>query len=445
MLPTASPHYSLLLLHLLLQTQVFHSFLTSAAYRNLNQTTIPAPCLPSQASTLLRFKRDFAFRSNFFTSWQSGTDCCNWHGVGCDAGDGRVTSLDLAGMHNFLRHGLGQSLFQLTSLKYLNLSSNDFNGTPLPPTGFERLTQLTHLNLSDTEIAGQIPASIGQLKSLVSLDLSTSFSVQIYEYHNDEYMIATGALSMPELRQPNLLSLLANLSNLRELRLGYVDLSNMGRNWCDALVEYAPKLEVISLPCCSLSGSICASLSRIQSLSVIDLQYNNLGGSVPESLADLPSLSVLQLSSNDFEGWFPTRILQHKKLATLDLRNNTRLCGNLPDIPTGSSLRDLVVRRTNFSGNIPNSISSPKSLESLDLAATGLTGELPSSIGQLQTLNVLAVSGLGLVGSMPSWITNLTLLTLLEFSNCGLSGPIPPYLLCGLNNLQIVVLNNCNF
>nr|ABA96165.1 Leucine Rich Repeat family protein [Oryza sativa Japonica Group] len=396
-----------------------------------SSTEAPAACLPDQASALLQLKRSFnATIGDYpaaFRSWVAGADCCHWDGVRCGGAGGRVTSLDLSHRDLQASSGLDDALFSLTSLEYLDLSSNDFSKSKLPATGFEMLTGLTHLDLSNTNFAGLVPAGIGRLTSLNYLDLSTTFFV---EELDDEYSITYYySDTMAQLSEPSLETLLANLTNLEELRLGMV-MVNMSSNygtarWCDAMARSSPKLRVISMPYCSLSGPICHSLSALRSLSVIELHYNHLSGPVPEFLAALPSLSVLQLSNNMFEGVFPPIIFQHEKLTTINLTKNLGISGNLPTSFSGdSSLQSLSVSNTNFSGTIPGSISNLRSLKELALGASGFSGVLPSSIGQLKSLSLLEVSGLELVGSIPSWISNLTSLTVLKFFSCGLSGPI---------------------
>ncbi|OEL35963.1 hypothetical protein BAE44_0003018, partial [Dichanthelium oligosanthes] len=139
----------------------------------------PVPCLPDQAAALLRLKRSFTatnYSAIAFRSWRAGTDCCRWMGVRCAYHDGRVTYLDM-GDRSLKSGGLEPALFDLTSLRYLNLASNNFNGSQLPSTGFEQLTELTHLNLSSSSFSGQVPNGIRHLTNLISLDLSTSFEV----------------------------------------------------------------------------------------------------------------------------------------------------------------------------------------------------------------------------------------------------------------------------
>ncbi|EEE53913.1 hypothetical protein OsJ_00468 [Oryza sativa Japonica Group] len=394
---------------------------------------MPVPCLPDQSAALLRLKRSFTITNDSqctLASWRAGTDCCRWEGVRCGGanGDGRVRSLDLA--RCFLESAaIDPALFDLTSLRCMNIffTPSYFEYPSLKSWArhwFERLKHLTHLNLSDASIQGKIPVGIRHLTNLVSLDLSTTF----YLIDQDDYYLSFGTWSDPSwwVVEPNIGSLVANLSSLRELYLGRVDLSDNGEDWCTALTNSStPQLQVLSLRHCRLFGPICTSLSSIHSLTEINLQYNDLYGPVPDSFADLHFLRVLDLADNDLEGLFPKRILQNRNLTTVHISYNTNIYGSLPNFSPDSSLTTLIVSSTNFSGPIPSSIGNLKSLNELGVASNDFRQELPSSIGQLTSLKLLEATGAGIVGTIPSWIANLTSLVLLRFSNCGLSGPIP--------------------
>lgn len=409
--------------------------------------SIPAalPCLPGQASALLRLKRSFTVTSESactLGSWRAGTDCCRWEGVHCHDADGRVTSLDL-GECGLESPALDPSVFSLTSLRHLNLAWNFFNGSELPASGFERLADLRHLNLSSSSFNGYIPAAIGGLTNLVSLDLSTALFV--VEELDRYYEIDTWSDSSLWLVEPNIGPLIASLSNLRELNLDRVDFSGNGGEWCSAFSNTTtPHLEVLSLRYCNLGGPVCGSLSGITSLTVIDLQYNGLEGPIPEFLADLPSLSVLRLTRNNLEGQFPVRIFDNRNLTALDIRYNFQVSGSLPDFSSDSQLVKLLVSSTSFSGPIPSSLGNLKSLNMLGVAATDSAQELPASIGELTSLIWLDVTGAGITGPVPSWVTKLTSLVRLQFSSCGFSGHVPSSI-GNLKNLSWLALYNCNF
>lgn len=437
----------LLLLLLLLQIHlmVVHSLLPSTG-TFINHTAIPeVPCVPDHASALLRLKRSFSTTNESiaaFGSWTTGTDCCGWEGIRCRGGKGRVTFLDLSNL-GLQSRGLDPSLFDLTSLEHLNLAYNDFGGSQLPSNGFERLLKLTHLNLSSSSFDGQVPTGIRHLTNLVSLDLSTGFkSVELLQ--DGYFLLSSSDYDSIQLVEPNFKTLIAKLGNLREIKLGLVDLSDNGVQWCDALAKSTPKIRLLSLPFCKLTGPICASLSSLNSLVTIDLGYNHLSGTVPDFLANFSSLRVLQLQRNKLEGWVSPAIFQHKKLVTINLYHNLELYGYLPNFSTSNSLENLVVGRTKFYGTIPSSIGNLKSLKRLGLSASGFSGELPLSIRKLKSLNAIEISGLGLVGSVPSWVANLTSLKTLQFSDCGLSGPIPSFI-GDLTKLETLILCNSSF
>ena len=126
-------------------------------------------CLPDQASSLLQLKH--SFHNTNLSTWQQGSDCCHWEGVGCDRDSGQVITLDLSDRNLRSFRGLSPALFNLTSLTSLSLSGNDFGHINLPNFGFERLVQLLSLDLSDTSLAGQIPGLFATFSFLRYIDL----------------------------------------------------------------------------------------------------------------------------------------------------------------------------------------------------------------------------------------------------------------------------------
>jgi Leucine-rich repeat (LRR) protein len=336
-----------------------------------------------------------------------------------------VISLDL-GDRDLQSRGLHPALFNLTSLRNLTLAGNDFMGASLPSAGFEHLTQMVHLDLSFTSFSGQIPIGMAQLRNLVMLDLSSKF-------------LSTSRLF---LKEPSFQTFVANMNSLRELHLDAVDISSSGEAWSVALANSTPRLEILALMGCGLSGSIHRSFSRLRSLAVISLTSNRIAGKVPEFFADFP-LSTLDLSENDFEGEFPTKILQLENLKTLSVSNNPRLSGHLTSFAVENKLEKLDLMDTNFSDAMPESMVNLKSLTYLTLTTEGTSKQL-SLIGRLPSLGELVLRGSS-ASSKPqfSWIGNLRHLTALLMYNYNFSEPIPSWI-GNLTGLMILELNTCN-
>jgi uncharacterized protein YjbI with pentapeptide repeats len=176
-----------------------------------------------------------------------------------------VIALDLA-ERKIQSQGLDPAIFSITSLRNLSLAHNDFSRASLPSPGFERLTAMVHLDLANTNFSGQIPIGIGQLEKLVMLDLSTIYG--------DDPLVPFGMY----LQEPSFEAFIANLSSLRELHLDGVDISSSGPAWSIALARFTPRLQILSLTGCGLSGSIHHLFSELRSLVKIDLANNRIVG-----------------------------------------------------------------------------------------------------------------------------------------------------------------------
>ncbi|KAE8787443.1 receptor-like protein 12 [Hordeum vulgare] len=387
-------------LQVLLLLAYYCSTSTHIAASGGNGTTVQ--CLPDQAASLLQLKHSF-YKPNL-SSWEHGTDCCHWEGVICNRASGQVITLDLSDRNLQSISGLSPTLFNLTSLRNLSLSGNDFGLTNLPRFGFERLIELLSLDLSNTRFSGQIPIGIAHLENLLTLDLSD----------NDLY-----------LREPSFRNLIANMSNPRSLYLDFVQILSDGSTWSIALADSVPLLQDISLILCGVSGPIHHSFSQLHFLATINLAGNGISGQVPSFFAQFSFLRYLMLFGNDFEGQFPTKIFQLANLTYLDVSYNPSLSVQLPDFPPGNILGSLDLRETNLSVAIPNSLFHLDSLKALRLSTTGFPKHLITSIANLTSLEELWLSGSGIEKPALSWIASLKNLTGLMLKDYNFSGPIP--------------------
>ncbi|PRQ44338.1 putative leucine-rich repeat-containing, plant-type, leucine-rich repeat domain, L [Rosa chinensis] len=352
----------------------FFLFLFTTTVTNL----IPAVhsnCIEAQQQSLLHFKKSLESDSSNLITWNSSTDCCSWLGVNCST-NGSVVGLDLSREYISGSIDNSSSLFQLEHLQSLNLAENDFNGSSIP-SAIGKLANLRYLNLHEANFSGQILIELARLTRLKVLDLSSS--------HLSEHVGL-------KLENPNLGMLIQNLTELTDLNLDFVSLSAEGSLWSQTISSSLPKLRVLTLHTCDLSGSIHESFARLDSLSTLVLDGNFISGPVPKFFANFSSLISLSLSGCDLYGAFPKEIFQIPSLQYVDVSYNSELHGSLPEFPKNGSLEILYLYGTKFSGVLPDSIGNLKMLSILVLRDCNFTGAVPKSLANLTQLGSLDLS-----------------------------------------------------
>ncbi|GKV06079.1 hypothetical protein SLEP1_g18010 [Rubroshorea leprosula] len=392
---------------------------------HLNAGSVRSLCLEDQQSSLLKFKQTLIFDpalSSKLVSWDSSANCCSWPGV-TFSGSGHVIGLDLS--NESISSGIdsSSSLFDLHHLQSLNLALNRFNGTRIP-SGLDKLANLRHLKLSYSEFNGQIPTEISGLTRLVFLDISVSRDPHSFYFYSHAEL---------KLENPNLSMLVRNLTRLREFHLQGTNISAEGPERCRALSSL-PRLRVLNLADCLLSGPIDSSLAKMKLLSVIQLSFNQLSAPVPEFVGNFLNLASLHLKGCDLHGKFPAKVFQLLTLQSLDISSNPLLQGFLPEFPENGSLQILVLESTNFSGMIPSSVGNLKMLSTLQLSSCNFSTSIPNSIGSLANLIHLDLSYNWFSGAIPSF-SMLKNLVDLDLSHNNLSGPISSTHWANLSNL----------
>lgn len=100
------------------------------------------------------------------TNWKSSTPVGSWFGV--TVSNGRVITLNLS--NNNLSGTIPSTIGNLTNLTQLQLFNNQLSGSI--PTQMGNLTNLTSLGLENNSLSGTLPTSISNLTILSSLTLS---------------------------------------------------------------------------------------------------------------------------------------------------------------------------------------------------------------------------------------------------------------------------------
>ncbi|XP_074334047.1 receptor-like protein 7 [Apium graveolens] len=321
-------------------------------------------------------------------NWSMSSDYCTWEGVTCDHKTGDVIGLDLSCSQLEGTILPNSTLFQLSHLRFLNLSNNDFtNQDSFLSNEFPRefgffAKGLTHLNLSFTEISGRVPSGISHLHKLVSLDFSCSY--HLVQLDDDVFK-----------------SLLQNLTRLRVLNLEGVNISSV-------------------LP-----------FNLSTSLRVLNLRYTGLHGVLPQEVFHLPNIEFLALrGENNLESlqvvlpkvkWGSSRTLQHLSLQDINFHHEC-----IPDsIGFLDSLTTLSLSKCNLSGPVPKSIGNLGQLIYLGLERNNLSGPILTLLQNLTNLSYLILHENSFTGPFPSSFASTKFIDINLFRN-GLTGPLPP-------------------
>ena len=132
----------------------------------------------------------------------------------------------------------------------------------------------------------------------------------------------------------------------------------------------------------------------------LSLRNNGLSGSLPATLGKMEHLQVLSLDRNNISGSLPAEL------------------GNL------SNLTRLAMNRNSLSGAIPSQLGNLSNLSIIGLARNQLSGSLPTSLGNLSGLTKVSLhDNTALSGALPDGFTNLVNLQRLAIANTGLCLP----------------------
>ncbi|CAL2241531.1 unnamed protein product [Prunus armeniaca] len=388
---------------------------------------------------------------------------------------------------NQLEGGDPHSFARLCSLQYLDLSSNNLSGQ-LSKFGqilFSTCAQnsLEELYLSENDLAGSLPESIGLMSKLQTIDFSmNSLEGVISETHFSELsklqsldlssnslvldihadwippfqldFINLGSCKMgpdfPKWLQTQKKINYLNISdagisdNLPSWfwslcrNVGYMDLArNQIRGTFPNLTlefSYFPELHLSSN---KLEGPIPSFLSKA---SYLDLSSNKLEGPIPSVLS---KVSYLDLSSNKLEGPIPSVL---SNASYLDLSYN-KLSGSISFLCSSATigLSFLDLSNNNVSGQVPNCLTHLENLVILDLSYNALSGKIPTTIGSVFQIETLKLRSNRFVGQLPSSLKNCTSLVVIDVGDNKLSGPIPEWLGVSLKKLVILMLLSNHF
>ncbi|XP_039130830.1 receptor-like protein EIX1 [Dioscorea cayenensis subsp. rotundata] len=364
--------------------------------------------------------------------------------------------------HRFSELGVIFSGCMKDNLQELMLYGNTLTGHL--PCWIGNLTSLIYLDLSKNSLYGPLPQSLWQLSALQQLSLGwNAFNGTVTETDlHDFTRLEILGISF------NALVLNVSINWVPSFQLKELDMS--GRPVGPAFPAWLLTQKTLVYLFMSQAG-ISDTLPNwfwdiTSTISYLDLSDNGMKGKLPTSL-EFGVVAYLDLSSNFFECPVPNSFLN---VISLDLSNNS-LAGTLPSKINETSpmleaidlsnnkingtisstwcelenLIKLILSDNSLSGIIPNCLENNSNMAILNFSINHLSGHVPASIFLPPALEVLSLSGNNLSGHIPIFTKKCQSLYYLDLGHNMLTGSIPVSLSESLINLQVLLLRSNNF
>ena len=233
-----------------------------------------------------QYSRDGVFALSYFfivmdgvnwhqsEEWFQNSNLCSWYGTGCTFVDMHNR---LALPQNNLKGTVPSALGRLSSLRLLDLSGNPNIGGNIPSSELLRMSSLSSVDLSGTEMEGTIPPSLGSLEVLRGLSLKNN---------KLEGMIPSELFQM---------------TNLWVLELS----GNHLEETIPTEIGLSTSLNALLLDGNSLVGSLPSQMVNLTDLEMLNIGFNSFEGTIPDFLGQLPRLEFINIFESGLVGTIP--------------------------------------------------------------------------------------------------------------------------------------------
>ncbi|XP_055814657.1 receptor-like protein EIX2 [Solanum dulcamara] len=418
-------------------------------------------CRENEQRALETLKKEADDPLDHLSSWVVGKDCCEWEGVVCNNLTRHVIELSIFSELTYRRINSLEWLSSLSSLENLEMVSVDLSKATEWLQVINMLPSLVDLRLSNCRLHHLIPL----------LDHHNFSSLKYLDLSGNDYF--SSSLPRWVFNLPNLVSLdlsgcnftgpfpdgPVNLTSLTTFKASYNSFNCRLPKWLFELNN----LEHLELYSSGIEGAIQSKSENITTLKYLDLSYNRLNSTIPNWLYRCKDLESLLLSENHLEGAVSSLILNLSSITNIDLYDNM-LSGKLPNvIGKLRKLERLDLSSNLFEGdvselfNVRSNVLSAgsgntSSLSILNLDNNKLTGTLPKSVGQLSMLQQFSITNNKLTGTLPKSVGQLSMLEYFFISNNRLEGVVTEshfselthlrYFSASRNNLTLKVSQN---
>ncbi len=356
---------------------------------------------------------------------------------------------------------IGQS--KLLTLFTLVCSGGGTLGGTLPSELFtSNVASFFTVRITNCGITGTIPTTLGQTRSLRTLDLSrNNLTGTVPSIYN------LSALVTIDVSNNLLYGTLPTIESLTPLE-GYVFAKN--RFTGDTPTFNTSRLVFLSLSYNQLDGTIAPIIfrgttyrplrylannnllmgtipSELFALSMysLDFSYNRLSGTIPVEMVNRTELEVLSLSNNQLSGTLSSMVMPSMYLLKL---GHNELTGSVPVIEMYANARysfgrlspfiQIDMRNNAFTGNVPK-LNDFRQITTIDLSnnALSLASDSFGDGGNITWLSLANNALVNLTGNLFSNTTRFRQLITLDLSFCSLRGRLPVNL-----TAQYIRLNN---
>ncbi|CAA7033112.1 unnamed protein product [Microthlaspi erraticum] len=271
----------------------------------------------------------------------------------------RVLKLD----HNGFQLSIPRGLLGCQSLVSIDLSSNQLEGSL--PDGFgSAFPKLKTLNLARNKIHGR-DIDFADMKSISSLNISEN------QFEGSPTSLFKEALEVADLSKNRFQGHISQVDS-NWFSLIYLDLSeNELTGDIFKNLTLLKKLKHLNLAWNRFNRGMFPRIEKLTSLEYLNLSNTNLSGHISREISDLSDLSMLDVSGNHLSGHIP--VLSTKNLVAIDVSRNN-LTGEIPM----TVLEKLPwMERFNFSFNNLTFCSGKFSPETLVRSFFGSTNSCP--------------------------------------------------------------------
>uniref|UniRef100_K3YN83 Leucine-rich repeat-containing N-terminal plant-type domain-containing protein n=1 Tax=Setaria italica TaxID=4555 RepID=K3YN83_SETIT len=371
--------------------------------------------------------------------------------------------------NNELSGFIPKAIFQLTSLVYIDVSSNNLIELRLAsckitqfPRFLRHVDHISYLDLSCNKISGDIPNWIWET-TWNDMESHLNFSHNMFTgmQLNSDVVPFNTSMEVLDLSF-NRLSGMIPMPKLSGEILDYSNnmFSSLLPNWTTYLRDTMYlSIGVLNLRENRLKGMLPSNITTRCALQMIDLHGNKIEGRLPRGLSNCTDLEVIDFGSNKIADAFPSWLRGLPKLSVLVLRSN-QMYGTIGDIVGDTkreecfpSLQIIDLASNNFSGTLrPQWFKQLKSMMA-EFNSSGKTLEILNTINvndrehsyqysveimykgadmpfgrMLTTVTAIDFSKNSLEGTIPETFGSLVSLRVLSLSHNAFTGKIPAQL-----------------